>query len=134
MKVYEWLDERGNGEVSDWGLDSEPQAKLDGKIDKLVIAEVDPRTKKSNLPQDLLSGPGFDGHQYIYKLKGRGKVQLRPMVCLGPFADDEWTILHRAVERGNKLIPADAAASAERRRQILCKDRLRRRLLRDDGK
>ena len=135
MKVYEWLDDRGKGEITDWPrLQSAQQARLDQKIDMLVNAEVDPKTRKANLPQTLLAGPNFGGQQHIYKLKGKGNVAMRPMVCLGPFGDDEWTILHRAVERDNVLIPADAADRAEARRMILKVNRLRRRLLRDDGK
>jgi len=136
MKVYEWLDDGGLGEVTDWPkLQVAQQAKLDQKLDMLMNAEVDPKTRKANLPQDLLAGPGFGGQQHIYKLKGKGKVALRPMICLGPFgANDEWTVLYRAVERDGALIPADAADRAEERRRILERNRLRRRLLRDDGK
>ena len=133
MKVYEWIDDDGKGEISAWPkLQTIQWAKLDGKIDKLVIAEVDPKTRKTTLPQTLLAGPNYEGYQHLYKLKGQGNVALRPLVCLGPFGLDEWTILIRATERDNKMLPADAAARAEARRQILWLNRFRRKLLRDD--
>lgn len=94
---------------------------------------VDPETRKANLPPNLLAGPGYDGQQSIYKLKVRGSVQLRPMVCIGPFGLDEWTVLYPATEVGNVLCPADAARLAEERRKEILADPNRRQLLIDDG-
>lgn len=133
MKVYEWLDDSGRGEVSDWPkLQAKQRAKLDLKLDMLSKAEVDPVTRRATLPPQTLVGPNFGGEQFIYKLKGRGNVAMRPMICLGPFGDDEWTVLLRAIERDDKLIPPDAAAKAEARRKLLLGNRLRRRILWDD--
>lgn len=132
MRVYEWVDEGGKGEVSDWPLQAVQRGKLDAKLDMLVGAEVDPKTKKANLPSQLLAGPNFGGQQFIYKLKGRGNVAMRPMICLGPFGDSEWTVLCRATEKDDKLIPANAADIAESRRKVILSNKFRRRLLRDD--
>jgi len=98
----------------------------------LVRAVVDPLTRQANLSQDLLAGPGYDGEPFIYKLKARGNVMLRPMLCLGPFLLDEWTVLYPSIEKGNLLIPADAAHQAEARRKVVLMDSRRRRLLVDD--
>lgn len=133
MKVYEWLDQHGKGEVSDWPkLQTAQRAKLDAKFDMLVGAEVDPVTKQATLPPQLLVGPGYGGQQFIYKLKCHGNVAMRPMICRGPVGDDEWTVLCRATERDNVLKPADAAVIAEGRRIQLSANRMLRRLLKDD--
>ncbi len=134
MKIYEWVDDRGRGVVSDWPkLQQEQRAKLDAKLHMLVGAEVDERTKIANLPSDLLAGPGYGGEPFIYKLKARGRVQLRPMLCLGPFGDEEWTVLYPSIERQDRLIPPNAPALAEQRRQMILTNRNRRQLLIDDA-
>ena len=118
MKIFEWIDEHGVGVVTGWKLQASQRSKLDAKIDMLVRAVVDPVTRKANLPPDLLVGPGFHGQQFIYKLKARGNVQLRPMLCLGPGNLNEWTILYPSTEKDDLLIPANAAALATSRRKI----------------
>jgi len=65
-------------------------------------------------------------------VRARGNVQLRPMVCLGPFEFTDWTILYPATEKQFELIPADAADKAEERRKVLLANPGRRRLLIDD--
>ena len=132
MKVYEWIDERGIGVVTGWRLQTIQRSKLEAKIDMLVSASVDPLSRQANLPANLLVGPGYDGQPFIYKLKARGNVQLRPMLCLGPFDFTDWTILYPATERDDVLIPADAADKAEERRRALLVNRERRRLLVSD--
>src|SRR6476620_3715577 len=118
MKVFEFVNDHGEGVISDWDIQKAQRIRLDLKLDLLVRAEFDQRTRKSTLPPQLVAGP-IDGHQHIYKLKVKGNVQLRPMLCYGPFGDDEWTILFRATERGDRLIPSDAAAQADRCRLVL---------------
>jgi hypothetical protein len=132
MKVFEWIDERGVGVVSGWKMQTTQRTRLDAKLDMLVNAVVDPVTRQANLPPDMLAGPGFKGQPFIYKLKARGNVQLRPMLCLGPFDESDWTILHPAIEKDFELIPSDAADRAEDRRKVLLSDPRRRRLLVDD--
>ena len=133
MKIYEWIDERGRGVVSDWPkLQKAQRDRLEMKLDKLVNAEVDPVTRQANLPPQMLAGPGYDGEPFIYKLKARGNVQLRPMLCLGPFSNEDWTILYPSIEKGNALIPSDAPQRAEVRRKEILANKGRRRLLVDD--
>ena len=116
MKIYEWVDKNGRGVVTNWPkLQESQRAKLDSKLDMLVNAHVDPKTRQASL-SGLLVGPGFGGQQYIYKLRVRGNVQLRPMICLGPLGMNEWTVLYPSTEKGDELIPSDAAALAEARR------------------
>lgn len=133
MKIYEWIDERGRGVVTHWPkLQWAQRGRLESKLDMLVRAEVDPVTRKANLPADLLVGPGYDGEPFIYKLKARGNVQLRPMLCLGPLANEEWTLLYPSIEKDDVLIPENAAALAEARRKEIIADKNRRRLIVDD--
>lgn len=133
MKVYEWVDHRGNGVVTDWSLQQQQRAKLDQKLHLLVGAEVNPTTRQADLPPQLLVGPNFHGEPFVYKMKVHGNVQLRPMLCLGPLDEDSWTILCAATERDRRLLPLDAAKIAEARRQTILSDATRRRLLVDDN-
>jgi len=132
MKVFEWVDENGVGVVTGWRLQAAQRSRLDAKIDMLTEAVVDPVTRQANLPSNLLAGPGYEGQPFIYKLKARGNVQLRPMICLGPFHLNEWTILYPATEKSGALIPVDAADKAETRRKEILVNKNRRRLLVDD--
>lgn len=129
--VFEWIDARGRGVISDWDLEVRQQAKLDSKIDMLRNVEVD-QAGRVNLPVDLLAGPGIYGQKWIYKMKIHGSVALRPMLALGPLnRDAEWTFLVQAVEVGRKLKPTNAADIAELRRREILVDPSRRRLILD---
>ena len=86
----------------------------------------------------LIAGPikqrklGITG---IYKMKikgNKGWVQLRPMLCFGPFAHDSKviTMLLGTVEKDRKLIPYDCLKRADGNRRILLNDPARRRTLR----
>lgn len=100
--------------VSDWNLQAAQEGKLMAKLDMLRGAEVDRATRKCNLPANLLAGPGFKGEPFIYKLKVRGNVQLRPMVCLCSKEEQYlWTVVARATEVQGRLVPADAAREGE---------------------
>jgi hypothetical protein len=128
-KLYEWVDHRGRGILTDWKRIQKIQRwKVDQKL--LMLRKADVTPGQSSLPPGLLAGPGIGGFASIYKLKIKGNVALRPMLCLGPLdRDAEWTFLAQAVERDDVLDPADAAAIAEDRRQQILADNLRRRLI-----
>ena len=65
---------------------------------------------------------------YKMKIKGRkGHVQLRPMICRGPFGVAESTLLHGAIEKDGKLYPRDAASRAQDNRTTLRAQPTRRR-------
>jgi len=50
---------------------------------------------------------------YKMKIKGnKGRKQLRPMCCRGPFGPKEYTILAGAVERDGKLVPENVKDTA----------------------
>src|SRR5579864_8820893 len=100
--VYEFLDNRDERVIVRWVRKARLQKKarilLDQKIDLL-------REHGPDLTPELLSpGPIDGGH--IYKLKVRGPVMLRPLLCKGPFSmTAEYTLLQGAVERGGVLPP-----------------------------
>jgi hypothetical protein len=66
---------------------------------------------------------------YRMKVKGnKGQVQLRPMVCKGPFIlDAEYTLLCGAIERDRKLNPRNAIERAQDNRATLIENPDRRR-------
>jgi hypothetical protein len=65
---------------------------------------------------------------YKMKIKGhKGHVQLRPMVCYGPFSRSEVTILVGAIEKDFKLSPETCKTDARDNREILLTDKRRRR-------
>jgi hypothetical protein len=125
-KVYCYLSERGSNVIREW-LDAEKigagqRAKFQAKIDALESGGPD-------LNPGLLSDTPVAKDIYKMKIKGnKGQVQLRPMVCKGPYLmNQEFTILHGAVEKDKKLVPADVKARAQANRASLLKDEKRRR-------
>ena len=97
--------------ANDIHLGKGDRAKLDQKID--MLAQAGP-----NLPPGLLSGVPKYGH--IRKLRVRGSVQLRPLLCFGPFdMNEEFTFLLGAVERDWKLRPHNAIERANENREEL---------------
>jgi hypothetical protein len=86
---------------------------------------------------DLNPGLVSDGpvakNIYKMKIKGhKGHVQLRPMVCYGPFGASEVTLLFGAIEKDFKLKPENCKEQAQQNREILIADRSRRRRERID--
>jgi len=125
-KVYCFVSERGHNVIREW-LDEEKvgagqRAKFQSKIDSLENGGPD-------LNPGLLSDTPVARDIYKMKIKGnKGQVQLRPMVCKGPFdMSKEFTLLHGAIEKDNKLIPEDAKSRAQSNRAILIVSPMRRR-------
>lgn len=122
-KIWEFLDERGRGIVEVWlrgkKIQKQARALLNQKVDLL-------EEKGPDLLPGLLAGPIYD---HVYKLRVTAPgVQLRPMLCKGPFNNEtEFTFLLGALERGGKLEPRDAPARAAANREILIANAVRRR-------
>ena len=73
---------------------------------------------------DILAGTDTPG---ILKLKVKGKVQLRPMLCKGPINNDkEFTLLIGATERDFCLVPDKADEKADDRKKIIIMNSNRR--------
>jgi hypothetical protein len=114
--VYEFLNNRNERVIVCWLQEARIQKKakilLDQKIDLL-------KQHGPELPPGLLSpGPIDGGH--IYKLKIRGPVMLRPLLCKGPFLmTREYTLLQGAIERGGVLPTRDIEKAEESRRTLI---------------
>lgn len=107
-KLFDYVNEHGINEIARWTrtLEKRQRIKLNQKLDML-------QQHGPELPPQLLAGPIF-GH--IYKLKVKGNVQLRPMLCKGPIDNDrEFTLLLGAIEIGDELdhSPEEAALIRE---------------------
>jgi hypothetical protein len=132
--VYEFLDGRGRSTIRGW-LEAEKVQKgqvatFRAKIDafKRGGPEMNPGLIHGPIKKKKLKITGI----YKMKIKGsKGWVQLRPMLCFGPFSDDKNTItlLVGAVEKGSELEPADYLERAAENRTVLLNDRTRRRNL-----
>jgi hypothetical protein len=118
--IYDHLDRQGVNVIAEWtrGLERVQRKLLRAKLDMLAIAGPD-------LPTQLLAGTGV---AHIYKLRVKGNVQLRPMLCRGPVENDaEFTLLYGAIEVGSALQPANAAErAAVIREEILAEPNNRR--------
>jgi hypothetical protein len=125
-RVYCFLSQRGRNVIRDW-LDKEKvstqqRADFQAKIELL-----------ENGGPDLV--PGFITETpvakdiYKAKIKGnKGRVQLRPLLCKGPFVmAREFTLLFGAIEKDGVLEPVDCKKRAQENRSILVADRTRRR-------
>ena len=121
-KLYDYVNNRGDNEIKAWmeSLQKPQRAKLNQKLVMLVQVG-------SELPPKLLSKARLG---YIYRLKIKGNVELRLMLCEGPIDNDnEFTLLFGAEKRGEKLIPEDAEQRAKERRQEIIANPSSRRCL-----
>lgn len=125
-KLYDYVDGNGRNKFKEWSedLDQKQLAKLNSKLDDLA-------QHGTFLSKYLLSETGVP---HIQKLRFKGNVAMRPLLCKGPTRDDhmkynkEFTLLCGAIEKDRKLIPADAFNQAkERREEVIKKPYLRRR-------
>ena len=122
LLLWDFLDERNKNVILQWVTDDKlttrDRAKLNQKISRL--AQMDYGLA---INTKLLAGPIY-GH--VYKLRVKGSVQLRPILCRGPIAnDEEYTFLVGAVETGGKL-PVGSKEKAEARRSMVLNDANRR--------
>jgi hypothetical protein len=103
--LFDYCNAAGLNEFKEWtkSLQSPQRAKLNAKLDMLQF-------KGMGLFPELLSGTDTPG---IMKLRIKGNVQLRPMLCKGPVdVNTEFTLLMGATEVGGKLKPKNADAVA----------------------
>src|ERR1035441_1540593 len=121
--VYFFLTHRGENIIREW-LDRERVAKtqiadFQAKIDTFERGGPD-------LSPGLIVGP-VAKNIYKMKIKGnKGHVQLRPMLCYGPFGEAEITLLVGAIEKDFKLRPDNWKELARENREILMADPRRR--------
>lgn len=118
--IYDHVDRHGVNVFAEWTrrLERVQRKLLRAKLDMLAIAGPD-------LPTQLLAGTGVP---HIYKLRVKGNVQLRPMLCRGPVDNNsEFTLLYGAIEVGDVLQPVDAAERAAVIREEILADPNNRR-------
>jgi hypothetical protein len=118
--IYDHVGRDGVNAIAEWtrGLQAVQRKLLRAKLDMLSQAGPD-------LPTQLLAGTGI---AHIYKLRVKGNVQLRPMLCRGPVENDaEFTVLCGAIEVGDALQPANAAERAATIREEILADPNNRR-------
>jgi hypothetical protein len=117
--LYDYTDKDGQNDIKAWTLElQKPQrAKLNAKLDMLQIMGMD-------LLPEALTGTNTPG---ILKIRAKGNVQLRPMLCKGPIDNEsEFTLLIGAIERGSCLMPDKADEKAHERKEIIKNDPNRR--------
>ena len=117
--LYDYLNEKGNNEFKEWTkkLQKFERAKLNVRLDMLSL-------QGSGLFPEILTGTPTAG---ILKLRVKGKVQLRPMLCKGPIKiEHEFTLLIGATERDSKFVPRKADEKANDRKKIIIENPKRR--------
>lgn len=120
FKLYDYVDAQERNLFAQWtqGLEKSQRAKLNARLDLL-------QQQGDGLLPEMLTGSPTPG---ILKLRCRGNVQLRPLLCKGPIdVDQEYTLLIGAIERSGKFDPAKAdQTAAERKNAVLAAPNRRR--------
>jgi hypothetical protein len=117
--LFDYTGSNGKNDIKEWTLDLEKiqRGKLNAKLDQLQRVGPD-------LFPHVLTGTDTPG---ILKIRVKGNVQLRPMLCQGPIHHEcEYTLLIGAVERGSCLIPDKADEKALERKETIINDPNRR--------
>ena len=117
--LFDYVTDKGTNDFKIWTekLQKTQRAKLNSRLDML-------ENKGSDLFPQILTGTDTAG---IQKLRVRGKIELRPMVCTGPINHEkEFTLLVGAIEKQGKLEPKKADQIADKRKKEVIKDKTRR--------
>lgn len=118
--LFDYVDAQGRNLIKEWSqsLQKVQLAKLNERLDKL-------RDHGPGLFPQMMAGSGVAG---IEKLKVKGKVQLRPLLCIGPVdTGSEYTLLMGAKEVGDEWLPKDARETALARKKAVKSDPEHRR-------
>lgn len=119
--IYDFVNQSAENEFKMWnqGLEKPQRAKLNEKIDKLELYG-------DTLHPAMLTGTDVAG---IKKIRARGGVQLRPLLCNGPIEiEKEYTMLMGAKEVGDKWVPKNAPDKADAKKQLVKLDPANRRI------
>ena len=106
FKLFDYVNAAGENEIKKWAssLEKTQRAKLNQKLDLLE------RHGKGLLP-DTLTQTSEVG---ILKIRIRGNVQLRPLLCEGTVdINSEFTLLLGAKEVGSRWVPTGAPVKAK---------------------
>lgn len=113
-KLFDYCNPAGENEFKAWTQALQPvqRGKLNAKLDMLKMLG-------DGLLPVILTGTDTPG---ILKLRIKGNVQLRPMLCKGPIdVDEEFSLLVGAIEVGSKLKPPNADVIADERKKEIRK-------------
>jgi hypothetical protein len=102
--IFDYVHPTEGNVVKRWSLalQKKERAKLNQRLDSLALHGPD-------LIPGLLSPTGVPN---IFKLKIKGRVQLRPMVCEGPGSELAYTLLLGAKEISDEYDPPNAPERA----------------------
>ena len=121
FKLFDYFNPAGDNEFKTWTQALQPvqRGKLNAKLDMLKMLG-------DGLFPEILTGTDTPG---ILKLRIKGNVQLRPMLCKGPIdVDEEFSLLVGAIEVGRKLKPRNADVIANGRKKEIRSDPDNRRV------
>lgn len=119
-QIYDYINSSGENEFKKWSenLQKEQLGRLNERLDKLK------QHGKGLLPEMLSD----TSDTKLKKLKIKGKVQLRPLLCYGPVdMDNEFTLLKGAKEVQSRWVPKDAIDKALKNRSEVIADPENRR-------
>jgi hypothetical protein len=116
--LFDYVDASGKNRFAEWMKDQQKvqRVKLNARLDWL-------KEKGDALLPEILTNTHVRG---ILKLRIKGNVQLRPLLCRGPHGDGEYTLLMGAKEVGDCWQPKDAAETADVRKAAVAADKNRR--------
>ena len=120
-KLFDYVNHKGENEIKAWTskLEKAFRAKLNNRLDNLV-------THGDELFPEILTGTDTAG---ILKLRIKGNIQYRPMLCRGPISSgDEYTLLLGCKEKGDKLVPPKADEIADDKKNKVIGNPLERRI------
>lgn len=121
FEIFDYRSPAGENEFKVWTQLLQPvqRGKLNAKLDMLGMLG-------AGLFPEVLTGTDTPG---ILKLRIKGNVQLRPMLCKGPIdVDKEFSLLVGAIEVGGKLKPKNADVIADGRKEEIRRDPDNRRV------
>lgn len=108
MIPFEYVDRRGDRVVSDWSLEKQQRVSLNVWLVRIRRFDREMAINTQIFPCRPLRG--------VYYVKIRGRVQLRPRVCLGPVdPDQEVTFLERVSKKGGRETPDRRSSRAPER-------------------
>lgn len=105
--IYDYLTPSGRNDIAKWAgqFSKERRVKMKVKVDLI-------RRLGTDVSNEILADIG----QGFYKLKVKGKPQLRPLLCRGVVdKNSEFTFLIGAIEDNNDFKPKDAVEQAGKR-------------------
>lgn len=116
--LHDYVDASGTNLVAEWtrGLEKLPRSKLNARLDWLS-------EHGEGLLPEIMTNTNVRG---IRKLRVKGNVQLRPLLCRGPHGDAEYTILMGAKEVGDEWDPKKAPETADARKATVAADKNRK--------